>query len=87
MDIVYYYWHPEQAPKPVGGQERGGFMFPLKLVTLGWKEFKKTGIYPNPYELAKRINPQFMADIDYLDSLIEQGRPEPPPDAKKQGQS
>ena len=49
----------------------------------GWKEYKATGRYPDREELANRINSSFVADIDYLDGLIEQSKPDPPPSAEK----
>jgi hypothetical protein len=56
-------------------------MYPFNLVMHGWKEWKATGRYPDPVELAKRIKPNFVADIDNLERLVESGRPKPPPGA------
>ena len=82
MDTVYYYWHSTEAPKPSKETDRGGFRHPFQLVLYGWKEHKATGRYPDPEELARRIKPNFVADIDYFNELIERGRPTPP-DATK----
>jgi hypothetical protein len=75
MNIIYYYWHPEQTPQKSREEDRGGFWYPFKLVLIGWREWKSTGRYPDPEELAKRIKPRFVDDINYLDELIERGKP------------
>jgi hypothetical protein len=53
-----------------------GFWWPMdEMVIPGWQEWKATGRYPNPYELARRIVPSFKEDIDNFNILIEGARP------------
>lgn len=74
---MYYYHHPAEIPaKP---PTRRGFFNPFELVIAGRTERQKTGIIPDREELAKRLNRQWVEDLNYLDELIEQARPEPPP--------
>ncbi len=79
MDTIYYYHRPEMIPKPVQAEDRGGFYHPFDLVVEGWGEWKKTGVVPDPEELAKRINRRWKGDLQYFDTLIENGRPKPDP--------
>lgn len=84
MDTIHYMHHPEQIPVKPRELERNGFAFPFNLVVLGYSEFRSTGRYPNPLELAKRINPQFVADINYLSELIDRAKPKQD-DTKNEG--
>lgn len=77
MDTVYYYHHSNEIPKPLPGESQDGFYYPFNLVLAGWQEWKATGRYPNPIELAKRINSKFKGDIDHWQSLLDQGKPPP----------
>lgn len=78
MDTVYFYWHPDEAKAKGVKEDRGGFYTPsLTLIAAGWEVKKHTGQYPDPEDLAKRMNTRFKLDIDYFDELIERGRPAP----------
>jgi hypothetical protein len=84
FDVVYYYHHPDEAPTPTQETDRGGFYHPFELVSAGWVEWKRTGVLPDPEDLARRLNRRWTGDLEYFDSLIESGRPKPPPDDENQ---
>lgn len=79
MNTVYNYWHPKSAaPEDIAD----GFHFELPLVFIGLRERQESGVEPNPYELARRIDPRFHRDLNTLEQLLEQGRPQPDTDAQ-----
>jgi hypothetical protein len=49
--------------------------YPFWLIKEGWSERKNTGRTPDPIELARRINSVWVAQLNYLDFLIEEARP------------
>lgn len=77
MDTVYYYHHPDQIPNQPQTEVRDGFYNPFELVMEGVMQRKRTGLTPDPEKLMKRLNRRWKGDLDYLERLIENGRPKP----------
>lgn len=54
----------------------GGFRgYPFWLIAAGWSERKNTGRTPDPIELARRLNSEWVAQLNYLDYIIEEAKP------------